>query len=95
MLKHPVNKVRYQNLEKNKQHSLLSNAGGVSAGGAETTPTRGKAAVSLNGLPLKSNTRYSDGGGAVLGGSIASSSHDLAPPKKILITKMVKNCLTV
>ncbi len=41
------------------------------------------------------HTSYSAGGGAVLGGSIASSSPDLAPPKKILITKMVKNCLTV
>ncbi len=30
----------------------LSNAGGVSTGGAETTPTHGKTAVSLNSLPL-------------------------------------------
>ncbi len=42
---------------KNKQDSLLSNAGGVSAVGAETTPTRGKAAVSLNcQIPLNTST---------------------------------------
>ncbi len=34
---------------------MLSNAGGVSTGGAETTPTRGKAAVSLNSHPLASS----------------------------------------
>ncbi len=33
---------------KNKQDSLLSNTGGMSAVGAETTPTRGKAAISIN-----------------------------------------------
>ncbi len=32
---------------------------------------------------------HSVGKGAVLGGSIASSSPDLAPPKKILICLMV------
>ncbi len=30
----------------------------------------------------------------MLGGSIASSSPDLAPPKKILITNILKNCLS-
>ncbi len=41
-----VTKISYQNLWKNNQDSLLSNAGGVSAVGAETTPTHGKASVS-------------------------------------------------
>ncbi len=45
--KRQVNKIRYQSLKK-----MLSNAGGMSAGGAETTSTRRKAAVSLNCLPL-------------------------------------------
>ncbi len=53
--KHQVYKIRYQNLEKNKQYSLLSDAGGVSTGGDETTPTHRKAAISLNGLPLAAN----------------------------------------
>ncbi len=35
-----INKISYQKLEKNKPYSLLSNAGGVSTGGAEATPTR-------------------------------------------------------
>ncbi len=43
-----VNKISYQNLEKIRRWD----PGGVSTGGAEATPTHGKAAVSLNGLPL-------------------------------------------
>ncbi len=46
-----VNKLRYQNLEKISSISALKRWG-VSTGGAETTPTHGKAAVSLNCLPL-------------------------------------------
>ncbi len=43
-----VNTIRYQN----ELYSLLSNAGGMSTGDAETMPIRRKAAVSLNCLPL-------------------------------------------
>ncbi len=47
--KKQVNKISYQFLEKKKKKkSLLSNAGGVSVVGTETTPTRRKAASSLN-----------------------------------------------
>ncbi len=54
MKKRHVNYIKLSKSWKNKPYSLLSNVGGVSAGGAETTPTRGKASASISTVKYRS-----------------------------------------